>query len=62
MNVDVLYKFYDLGKVKNVINELVIENNFLCLVKDNKKIYNLILLVVLFKLRKMVISLMKKKI
>lgn len=62
MNVDVLYKFYDLGKVKNVINELVIENKFLCLVKDNKKIYNLILLVVLFKLRKMVISLMKKKI
>ncbi len=62
MNVDASYKFHDLGKVKNATNELVIENNFLRLVKDNKKIHNLILSAVPLKLRKMVTSPMKKKI
>ena len=62
LNVDASYKFHDLGKVKNATNELVIENKFLRLVKDNKKIHNLILSAVPLKLRKMVTSPMKKKI
>ena len=62
LNVDASYKFHNLGQVKNATNEQVIENKFLRLVKNNKKIHNLILSAVPLKLRKMVTNPMKKKI